>query len=87
MAAWQPLGVDGRTWEAFSFVCSESAHSAPKLFDQLAYRGYSQEDYAAALADWEKEAGLNGSKGKKKERGSPTSPQPRVEQCKKKSKP
>ena len=50
MAAWQPLGVDGRTWEAFSYVFNGSARSAPALFDQLAYRGYSQEDYAAALS-------------------------------------
>ncbi|MDX1413807.1 MAG: hypothetical protein R3293_06425 [Candidatus Promineifilaceae bacterium] len=49
MAAWGPLGVDGRTWEAFSFLLTQSANSAAALFDQLAYRGYSQEDYAAAL--------------------------------------
>lgn len=49
MAAWQPLGIDGRTWEAFSFIRSGAAQSAADLFDQLAYRGYSEEDYSAAL--------------------------------------
>jgi DNA-binding MarR family transcriptional regulator len=49
MAAWQPLGVQGYEWEAFSFVASEQAQTAAALFQQLAYRGYSQEDYASAL--------------------------------------
>ncbi len=53
MAAWGPLGIDGRSWEAFSLLCDGSADSAAALFDQLAYRGYSQEDYADALADLE----------------------------------
>jgi hypothetical protein len=50
MAAWQPLGVTGHEWEAFSFVMSGGANTAVALFDELAYRGYSREDYAAALA-------------------------------------
>ena len=49
MAAWQPLGVRGYEWEAFSFVASGQTETAATLVHQLAYRGYSQEDYAAAL--------------------------------------
>jgi DNA-binding MarR family transcriptional regulator len=49
MAAWQPLGIKGFEWEAFSFVASEQADTAVALFQQIAYRGYSQEDYTAAL--------------------------------------
>jgi hypothetical protein len=56
MAAWQPLGIDGRTWEAFSFVHGGAAQSAADLFDQLAYRGYSEEDYAAALVGLEEKS-------------------------------
>jgi DNA-binding MarR family transcriptional regulator len=49
MAAWQPHQVEGYVWEAFSLVWSETATSAEALFDQLAHRGYSWSDYAAAL--------------------------------------
>lgn len=49
MAAWQPLGVAGYEWEAFSFIAIGQVGTAAALFQQLAYRGYSQEDYAAAL--------------------------------------
>jgi hypothetical protein len=49
MAAWQPLGVGGYEWEAFSFVATGQAETAVALFHQLAYRGYSREDYTASL--------------------------------------
>jgi DNA-binding MarR family transcriptional regulator len=49
MAAFQPYGVEGYVWEAFSFVWDGTANSAEALFDQLAYRGYSRSDYGAAL--------------------------------------
>lgn len=49
MAAWRPYGVSGAAWEAFNFVVNGLAQDADGLFDQLAYRGYSREDYAAAL--------------------------------------
>jgi hypothetical protein len=58
MAAWQPLGVEGYEWEAFSFVASGQAETAAALFRQLAYRGYSQEDYAAALKELTKRGWL-----------------------------
>ena len=49
MAAWRPYGVSGAAWEAFNYVCSGQAANADELFDQLAYRGYSREEYAQAL--------------------------------------
>jgi hypothetical protein len=49
MAAWQSLPLDGYVWEAFALVCGGEADSAASLFEQLAYRGYSCAEYAAAL--------------------------------------
>ena len=49
MAAWQPYELDGYVWEAFSLVCAGAADSAARLFEQLAHRGYSCGEYAAAL--------------------------------------
>jgi hypothetical protein len=49
MAAWQSLQLDGFVWEAFALVCGGEADSAASLFEQLAYRGYSCGEYAAAL--------------------------------------
>lgn len=51
MAAWQPYGVAGYVWEAFSFVHGGQANYADALFDQLAYRGYSRDDYSGALQE------------------------------------
>lgn len=51
MAAWQPLGIDGRTWEAFNFVQAGGGETAESLYAQLAYRGYSRADYGAALTE------------------------------------
>jgi helix-turn-helix protein len=51
MAAWRPLGVEGHAWEAFSLVCGGQAGTAARLFEQLAHRGYSRGEYAAALED------------------------------------
>jgi hypothetical protein len=49
MAAWQSQQLDGYVWEAFALVCGGEADSAATLFDQLAYRGFSVGEYAAAL--------------------------------------
>jgi hypothetical protein len=49
MAAWQSYQLDGYVWEAFALVCDGQANSAATLFEQLAYRGYSCGEYAAAL--------------------------------------
>lgn len=49
MAAFKAFDVDGHVWEAFSLVCNETGNNADAIFEQLAYRGYSRADYAAAL--------------------------------------
>lgn len=49
MAAWRTLGVAGYEWEAFALVAAGQAQSAHELAAQLAHRGYSSADYAAAL--------------------------------------
>src|SRR4051794_15083803 len=49
MAAWQSQRLDGYVWEAFALLCSGEANSAASLFEQLAYRGHSSSEYAAAL--------------------------------------
>lgn len=49
MAAWQPLGVAGFEWEAFSLVGQGEAVTASALFERLHYRGCAQRDYAEAL--------------------------------------
>lgn len=49
MAAQNEQGVDGMTWEAFSFVDDGKAKIAPDLFDQLAYRGWTVDEWQRAL--------------------------------------
>ena len=39
----------GQAWEAFALVCEGQTDSADTLFGQLAHRGYSRAEYAAAL--------------------------------------
>lgn len=51
MAAWQPYKVSGHTWEAFAFICDGQATSADTIYTQLAYRGYSRQEYAASLQE------------------------------------
>lgn len=72
MAAWKPLGVDGRTWEAFSLVHNGSAQSAAELFDQLAYRGYSLQDYTMALVDLEHKGWIDRTDGSGASQFAPT---------------
>ncbi len=49
MAAYRPHAIEGYCWEVFSMVCDASATTADALFDQLAYRGWTRSEYAAAL--------------------------------------
>jgi predicted transcriptional regulator len=52
IAAWRgQQEIHGRTWEAFAFVADGKAHSAATLLESLPNRGYSEEDYAASLAE------------------------------------
>jgi hypothetical protein len=49
MAAFQPHGIEAYVWETLTLVWQGSAGTADDLFDQLWYRGYAREDFAAAL--------------------------------------
>ena len=49
MAAYGEQGVDGMTWEAFSFVDDGNVKNASELFDQLAYRGWTIDEWGNAL--------------------------------------
>ena len=51
LAAWQPYGVDGRSWEAFTFIWRSEAQTAAELAEKLPFRGYSAGDYAESLAE------------------------------------
>ena len=51
MASWRDHHIDGYVWETFSHVLRDTATTADQLCDQLAYRGYACEDFAAALAE------------------------------------
>ena len=51
LAAWRGYIMDGRTWEAFTFVWQNEAHTAVELAEKLEQRGYTEDDYAASLAE------------------------------------
>lgn len=50
MAAFMPHEPEGYVWEAFTLIVGGLADSAATLFEQLAYRGYAEEDFVHALA-------------------------------------
>jgi DNA-binding MarR family transcriptional regulator len=52
MAAWQALGVSGQAWELFSMLWRGELHSVAEVPDRMiAGRGFSREEYQAALDD------------------------------------
>ena len=51
ISAWTPYGVNGHTWETFSFVWNGEANTVEKLVARLPYRNYTAEDYTKTLAD------------------------------------
>ncbi len=51
MAAYGGHGVAGHIWEAFTYVAGGKAADVEALFDAIAYRGFSREDWHAAYAD------------------------------------
>jgi hypothetical protein len=51
LAAWQELDVDGREWETVTYVWRGEGRAAAELAEKLAFRGYSDADYQAALID------------------------------------
>jgi DNA-binding MarR family transcriptional regulator len=51
MAAWRAHDIAGDVWESFAYVVDGQASSAEAQFEQLAYRGYSRAERAAALEE------------------------------------
>jgi hypothetical protein len=51
MASWQPLGVSGAVWEAFTCLWRGEVRTPDELFARLAFRGHARGDYAEALAE------------------------------------
>lgn len=51
MAAWKPFEISAYGWEAFSLIWSGQAKTAAEIDQQLYYRGYSRNEYEAALED------------------------------------
>jgi hypothetical protein len=51
IAAWaSDHDIPGRTWETLAFVHSGRENTAVGIAERLPFRGYSEEDYAASLA-------------------------------------
>jgi len=62
LETWQPYGVSGAAWEAFTYLWRGQAFTLDELFARLAYRGHSREAYVEALQElvahgWAVEAG------------------------------
>lgn len=49
-AAWRPHGVDGPSWELFTFIWRGDADTAEALAEKLARRGHSMSEIGQALA-------------------------------------
>jgi hypothetical protein len=49
LASWQAYGIDGRSWEAFTYIWRDEANTPADLAEKLANRGYSEEEYATAI--------------------------------------
>ncbi|MFN2187962.1 MAG: MarR family winged helix-turn-helix transcriptional regulator, partial [Candidatus Promineifilaceae bacterium] len=49
IAAWKSYGVSGQVWETLTYVWRDEANTAEELAERLSFRGYSTEDYEAAL--------------------------------------
>ncbi|MGE0228150.1 MAG: hypothetical protein AB7U23_06510 [Dehalococcoidia bacterium] len=50
-AAWEPLGVSGATWNAFTLIWHGEARNAAEVAALQSWRGYATTDYAAAIHD------------------------------------
>ncbi len=51
IAAWQPIGISGKTWEALTFVWGGEENTGEKLAQRLPFRGYTTEDYTQSLTE------------------------------------
>ena len=49
IAAWQPIGVDGHTWEVLTFIWNGDANTPEKLVERLPYRQFTAEEYQITL--------------------------------------
>jgi DNA-binding MarR family transcriptional regulator len=49
LAAWGSYGVSGQIWETLTFVWRNDANTAAELGERLSFRGFTQDDYGAAL--------------------------------------
>lgn len=49
IASWQGLDFSGIEWETLTFVWQDNAHTAAELTEALPFRGYTEDDYQAAL--------------------------------------
>ncbi len=54
IAAWQPLGVSGQTWEALTLIWRDEANDPSAVAERQAFRGYSREDYEDSIKQLEK---------------------------------
>ena len=46
LSVWQPYGVSGATWEAFTCLWRGDARTLDALCDRLSFRGHPHDDYA-----------------------------------------
>ena len=51
LASWQAYDIDGRSWEAFTYIWRDEANTLSDLAERLARRGYNEDDYARAVHD------------------------------------
>ncbi len=51
IAAWKLCDVSPQAWEALTFLWRDDAHTAEELAENLPFRGYSAEEYQAALCE------------------------------------
>jgi hypothetical protein len=68
MAAWRTYEIEGHEWEAFSHVCGEKVwgddvSTAAEVAEKLAFRGYDEAEYVAALQSSVKRGWLQVSDG------------------------
>ena len=51
LAAWQPYGLSGQAWEAFTVLWRGEAGSLEEVYKKLERRSYTRGEYAQALQD------------------------------------
>ncbi len=64
LAAWQPHGFSGPTWETFTLLWRGNAASLDDVCHKLARRGHARSVYANALQDLIKRELIEGTNGK-----------------------